>query len=145
MRRPTTSQDDRRTAPGTATYPALDFQGASSRRQVQEAADDVALRERLSVRLPQAAVHLAALEVPVGEAVFIVSDLSTCCESDHSTAARITWQTVACSLDTGYQIAPCPCSAADCRVTMQINQHKQDHMLQAMLLELGADCARFAC
>jgi len=42
---------------------------------VQEAADDVALRERLPVRLPQAAVHLAALEVPVGVAVLVIADL----------------------------------------------------------------------
>ena len=65
----------RRTASGLAACPALDFQRASARRQVQKTADDVAFRKGLPVRFPQAAVHLAAFEVPVGVAALVVPDL----------------------------------------------------------------------
>ena len=43
---------------------------------MQEAANDVALRKALTVRLPQAAMHLAALQTPVRVAVLVVSYLT---------------------------------------------------------------------
>ena len=56
-------------------YPALHFERAPAGRQVQEAANNVALSKTAAVGLPQTAVHLAALQVPVRVAVLVVPDL----------------------------------------------------------------------
>ena len=42
---------------------------------MQEAADHVTLRKTLPIRLPQCAVHLAALQIPVRIAVRVVPHL----------------------------------------------------------------------
>ena len=60
---------------GYGAHPAPCLKGAAAGRQVQKTADHVTFCKALPVGLPQGAVNLAALQVPVCVAVRVVPHL----------------------------------------------------------------------